>query len=513
MIPEEREQKSGSRKTGVSHPGNRLLVFSGDGMIRRLYPGILSRGLPGWEIGTVDFAGQDEEPDGAGFLLEENLSLPEEGFLLLDLAGLEQSKPILEILRDRKENRKNRPGEWVFLVDTVVQSDPELRELLEGERVFPRDFQQIPDLIVYLKERINGVHGGASEFSSGEMHPTILVADDSRSVRNFVTRLLSGKGFLVETFENGQELLDYLDSGRRGDIILIDNQMPIRDGISTLQEIKAHPENQDTPVLFLSAIKDKETIVEALELGADDYMEKPFNNNEFFARINVHIRIQSLKKQIRLEKEKSDALLLNTLPRQIVHELKEKGVSTPETFENVTVYFSDIVDFTRISSSLDPATLIGELNEIFTEFDAIMDRNGCERIKTIGDAYLAVCGMPEADPAHAERMARAALSILEFLKRRNEWSSVQWQIRIGIHSGPVVGGIVGVKKYLYDVFGDTINTASRMESSSLPMRINASRETFDLLKNGFDFEGRGIMKVKGKGEVEMFFLNGSRESE
>ena len=207
------------------------------------------------------------------------------------------------------------------------------------------------------------------------------------------------------------------------------------------------------------------------------------------------------------EKEKTEELLLNTLPLKVVNELKENGKSEPESFDNVTVYFSDIVGFTDISSKLDPKTLIGELNTMFTVFDDIMEKHNCERIKTIGDAYLAVSGMPLKNKDHAENMVNASIEIKNYLETRNSSSEVKWRIRIGIHTGKVVGGIVGVRKYIYDVFGDTINTASRMESNSEPMRINISETSYKILKDKYSFVERDAINVKGKGSMKMYFLD------
>lgn len=340
----------------------------------------------------------------------------------------------------------------------------------------------------------------------------ILIADDSNAIRNFVKKILISKGYQVQAFEDGKQLIDFLELGNTADLILLDNQMPNMNGVETLQYLKSKKEFSNYPVLFLSAIKEKDTVVQALELGADDYMEKPFHNNEFLARINVHVRMELLKRSIiekniliEKEKEKSDQLLLNTLPKKIVEDLKTDGKTYPETFENVSVYFSDIAGFTSQSSKLEPGVLINELNEIFTEFDNIMEQNSCERIKTIGDAYLAVCGMPIPNNNHAENMMQSAIQIIEYLKNRNETNNIKWKIRIGIHSGKVTGGIVGVKKYIYDVFGDTINTASRMESNSLPMEINVSPITYNLLKDNYEFIERAPVEVKGKGKMNMYF--------
>jgi adenylate cyclase len=220
----------------------------------------------------------------------------------------------------------------------------------------------------------------------------------------------------------------------------------------------------------------------------------------------LEVMVKERTRQLEAEKEKTEELLLNTLPLKVVNELKENGRTEPESFENVTVYFSDIVGFTDASTKLEPAVLIGELNEIFTAFDDIMSSNKCERIKTIGDAYLAVCGMPDANPEHAKCMANAAIQIRDYLIGRNKSSKIDWKIRIGIHTGNVVGGIVGLRKYIYDVFGDTINTTSRMESNSEPMRINVSETTYLLIKDKFQFVAREPMPIKGKGVMNMYFL-------
>ena len=213
------------------------------------------------------------------------------------------------------------------------------------------------------------------------------------------------------------------------------------------------------------------------------------------------------------EKQKSDALLLNILPASVARDLKETGHTSPRVFEHVTVFFSDIVGFTAISSRHSPEFIIGELNDLFTAFDDIMERNHCERIKTIGDAYMAVCGLPEEDEHHAENIVRAALQIIAYLRERNEQSEVKWEVRIGVHSGKVVGGVVGVKKYIYDVFGDAVNTAARMESHSEPMRINVSEATYRLTRDKFYFTERGEVAVKGKGQVKMYFVEGEKEAD
>lgn len=209
---------------------------------------------------------------------------------------------------------------------------------------------------------------------------------------------------------------------------------------------------------------------------------------------------------IAFEKGKSDKLLLNIFPTKIATDLKETGTTNPESFDNVTVFFSDLVDFTRLSSELEPEFIINELNQIFTKIDSIMEKNGCERIKTIGDAYMAVCGLPEPDGESPVKILKAACEVLDFMKERQGISPVKWEARIGVHTGRVVAGVVGVKKYIYDVFGDTVNVASRMEAHSESMMINVSEETYQIVKDKFEFIERQPIEIKGKGSVKMYFL-------
>ncbi len=209
---------------------------------------------------------------------------------------------------------------------------------------------------------------------------------------------------------------------------------------------------------------------------------------------------------IHRERQKSEKLLLNILPRKVAKELKHQGYSLPQTFTGVSVLFSDFVDFTAHSTLLQPEELIRILTGFFTEFDILCERYGCERIKTIGDAYLAVCGLPQANVNHAVNILNLATGMMEIVKRYNESNPNLWQIRIGLHCGDVVGGIVGIKKYIYDVFGDTINTASRMESNSLPMRINVSEAFYREIFKPELFETQGVLEVKGKGRMEMYLL-------
>ncbi len=216
--------------------------------------------------------------------------------------------------------------------------------------------------------------------------------------------------------------------------------------------------------------------------------------------------IEKQKRELEQEKQRVERVLLNILPPKTIEQLRMFGRAIPERFENVSVLFLDIVDFTAISRDLSPDELFAELNDLFTAFDDIVTHYGCERIKTIGDAYLAVAGLPEPNPAHAPAIVSAAMAMRGFLEHRNARSRRQWTCRIGVHSGTVTAGVIGRLKYIYDIFGDGVNTASRMEGHCDPMQINLSVETRDLLDESFAVASRGLIEVKGKGPLEMFYV-------
>ncbi len=191
----------------------------------------------------------------------------------------------------------------------------------------------------------------------------------------------------------------------------------------------------------------------------------------------------------------------------MAHELKENGAAEAKHFDNVTVLFTDFVNFTKISERLTPKELVHELNECFCAFDMIMAKHNVEKIKTIGDAYHAVCGLPVASIWHADSMLLAAIDIRQFIhERRNRLGDRTFEVRIGVHTGSVVAGIVGVKKFAYDIWGDTVNTAARMEQNSEPGKINISQTTYELVKDRFACTYRGMIDAKNKGELDMYFV-------
>ena len=221
---------------------------------------------------------------------------------------------------------------------------------------------------------------------------------------------------------------------------------------------------------------------------------------------NIVDTLQDFEEEAIKSNLESENLLHNILPRKVAQELREKGSVKPARFEDVSIMFSDFKGFTNIVASIPTKKLIEELNEIFSEFDDIVESEGVEKIQTVGDGYLAACGLPTVKQDHAQRCVRAAKKIINFLDDRNEKSAIKWKVRIGIHSGPISAGVIGKKKFAYDIFGDTINTASRIESNGEAGKINVSAYTYDLIKDEFPAEYRGKLEKKGKGELDMYFV-------
>jgi adenylate cyclase len=211
-------------------------------------------------------------------------------------------------------------------------------------------------------------------------------------------------------------------------------------------------------------------------------------------------------KELEREKERVERLLLNIMPKSVYEEMMDYGTVTPQLFNDASILMIDFVGHTEMNVARDPAALVTELNDIFTVFDRITDMFGCERIRTVGDAYVAVSGLPEPSPEHAHNIARVALRMLRYIERRNSAHPEAWHCRIGINSGPVIGSLVGIQKYVYDIFGPGINMASRMETLSEPMRVTISESTYQLIKNDFDCTERGEFEVKGFGMSNLYFL-------
>ena len=339
----------------------------------------------------------------------------------------------------------------------------------------------------------------------------ILVVDDNESNRDLLYRYLSREGHVVEVAESGGRVFELLDE--TFDLILLDLMMPDVNGYEVLTRLKADERFRHVPVIMISGLQETESAIRCIEAGAEDYLAKPFNPILLRARINACLERRRWRQRERhylarleAEKQRADLLLHNILPEQIVARLSDGPAVIADRIESATILFCDLVEFTRYTAGLSPALLVQMLNQIFSEFDRLTRGLGIEKIKTIGDAYMAAAGLPDPRPDHAEAMAELALGMLAVLDRVNAEGGAPLQIRIGMHTGPVVAGVIGVYKFIYDVWGDTVNIASRLEAHGVAGRVQVSDETCRALEHRYAFEPRGMIDLKGRGQLRAHLL-------
>lgn len=344
----------------------------------------------------------------------------------------------------------------------------------------------------------------------------ILIVDDSQLNRRKLSIGLKQQGHTVALAEDGQQAMEMIEQGAF-DLVLLDIMMPQMNGYEVLAQMKQDGTLRDIPVIVISALDELESTVKCIEMGAEDYLLKPFNPTLLKARIGASLEKKRLRdqeqaylEQLRIEQEKSERLLLNILPKPIADRLKQGQNIIADSFTEVTVLFADIVGFTTLSSYTPPRDLVILLNEIFSRLDRLAEQHGLEKIKTIGDAYMVVGGLPTPRTDHAEAVADMALDMQQEITALESGNGEPLNIRIGIHTGPVVAGVIGAKKFSYDLWGDTVNIASRMESHGLTGRIQVTQEIYDCLRDTHIFESRGLISVKGRGELPAYFLTGRK---
>jgi adenylate cyclase len=353
----------------------------------------------------------------------------------------------------------------------------------------------------------------AKEADLAAVQPSrILVVDDNASNRDLLSRRLQRQGHTVLQAEDGTIALTLVEKEAL-DLILLDLMMPGISGYDVLALLKSNPRFREIPVIMISALSELDSIVRCIEAGADDYLAKPFDPTLLRARVGSSLEKKHLRDReremveaLRIEKERSEHLLLNILPKEIVARLNSGETIIADQRSNVTILFADLVGFTKLSSQLSAGDLVRLLNGLFSEFDRLALDLGVEKIKTVGDAYMVAGGLPEPRADHAYAVADMALAMIETVERMNCKLPIPLQMRIGIHSGDVVAGVIGTHKFVYDIWGDAVNIASRMESHSLPNRIQISAATHRHLHGHFRLEPHGSVDIKGKGPMETYFL-------
>lgn len=347
-----------------------------------------------------------------------------------------------------------------------------------------------------------------------------LVADDSSLMRMALTRSLKNLGFEdISAVPNGKEAIARL-LAESFDLVLLDIEMPEMNGFEVLEVLKSK-QISDVPVIVISGGSDAEDAIRCIEMGAEDYLPKSFNPVLLRARVmnslnkkrlrdRDKLRLETIRRQherVSREKELSENLLLNILPLEISERLKSGEEIIADAHDSVTILFADLSGFTAMSRTMPATQLVTILNGIFSELDRIMHRHGVEKIKTIGDCYMCVAGLPAKRNDHAEALVTVAFEMLEAVAAVNEVHGLSLKMRIGLNSGNVVAGVIGLRKFTYDLWGDAVNIASRMESTGETGRVHVSENTARLLPPTFELEERGMVEVKGAGSMLTYFVN------
>jgi adenylate cyclase len=348
----------------------------------------------------------------------------------------------------------------------------------------------------------------------------ILVVDDKPANVLLLERMLGGAGYESVTSTLDSRAVHELHEKNCYDLIMLDLLMPGMDGFQVMEQLKDVEKDGYLPVLVITAQPDHK--LRALQAGAKDFISKPFDVAEVLTRVHnmlevrlLHVEIRrkndELKKlfdQVVAERKVSERLALHVPPDSIAARLQARPDVTADSLADVTVLIADIVGFTELTPAVNPERLALLLEEIFTSFDGLAKQRGLKKIKTLGNSYMAAAGVPVPSDDHAAQAAHLALDMVDALERFNDRSGYSLQVRIGLATGAVVAGVIGKRMYLYDVWGDAVNIASRMESHGVAGRVQVSESTQRLLGEPFRLEERGVLEVEGKGELKTWFVAG-----
>ena len=340
----------------------------------------------------------------------------------------------------------------------------------------------------------------------------ILVVDDFEDNRDLIVTLLEDQGYknFLEA-EDGKKALEILESNEVIDLVLLDINMPKMNGYEVLDYMKSHDQLLPIPVIMVTAVDQQDSVLRCIEKGAEDYLTKPVEETLMWARVHASLERKYLRnkerqllKQVQSEKRKSEEILYHVIPESVAERLRRGEESIADTIDDATVLFADLVGFTALSATVNAASLVHMLNYVFRAFDEFGKELKLEKIKTIGDSYMIVGGIPPNTEDHQIRCMQFANKALDHIDVFNENHGMNLQLRVGLHSGPVVAGVIGQTRFTYDLWGETVNLASRMETLGVPGRVQVTQSTYERLQSRFDFEPRGKIDVKGKGEMETY---------
>lgn len=338
--------------------------------------------------------------------------------------------------------------------------------------------------------------------------PRILIADDEPFNIDCLTQELEELDYEIVTAVNGQDVLAKIDQAEP-DLILLDIMMPVLDGFATLAALKSNPATRDIPVILISAHTDLSRVIRGIEMGAEDYLPKPFDPVLLQARIRNglekkrwHDQEKQYLQQIEAEKRRADELLQVIFPQAVVEELKATNVVKPRLYQNVAVLFADIVDFTTYCDNHSPEDVVLNLQLLVHAYERLALDYKMQKIKTIGDAFMAAGGLLQPLQNPVMNCVRCGFDMIAAAHK----VPAQWQVRVGIHIGPVMAGVVGYHQYLFDIWGDTVNTAQRIESNGRYDAVNLSMAAWEQVAGCLNVSENYVTTIKGKGELEIFTI-------
>jgi class 3 adenylate cyclase len=340
----------------------------------------------------------------------------------------------------------------------------------------------------------------------------ILIAEDELIIALDIKNMLKKSSYeICSIVSSGEEAIKKA-SEEKPNLILMD--IMLKGSINGIEAAEVILKEHNIPVIFLTAIADDETLEKAKITEPFGYIIKPYDERTLHAAVEMAIYKHNTEKELKFktaeleeEKKKADSLIHNILPADIAAELKVKGKVDPHHYRMATVLLTEFCDFSAIALSHSPQELMRELNDIFNNFDIITERFGLEKLKTINDSYMICGGVPQECNDHAIKVVETALEMQRFIRKKNESSLISWKLKIGINSGPVIAGIVGINKFSYDIWGHTVNMASRIASSCLPGTINISSSTYKLVSKFFNCVYRGKLHYKGKRGIDTYSIN------
>jgi adenylate cyclase len=335
----------------------------------------------------------------------------------------------------------------------------------------------------------------------------VLVVDDEEQNRTLLRDSLEVHHYEIDEAEDGQQALEKI-AERPPDVILLDVMMPGMDGFEVCRQVKKNPKTASIPVLMVTALSERQERLTGVAAGANDFLNKPVDLQDLTLRVRNAVYAKRLFDQLLAEQKKSDQLLLNVLPAPIAERMKKGEVAIADYHSDVTVLVADLAGFTTLSAHIGPEQVVSLLNEIFCGFDSLVEKHGLEKIKTIGDAYMVAGGLAFPRPEHTHAVGLLALDMMEEIERFNLGYNTSLRLRIGVSSGALIAGVIGRKRFAYDLWGDTVNLACQLESFGEPGTIQVSETTFERLKRTFRFERRETAELKGRGKVLAFKLCG-----